>query len=94
MRQPCATGYVRIHCAQCRRRWAVYERDDWKADTARTCPHCGAQIDAQTWERQVLPAFGIMGDANRELIKDHTGYSTPLFRVDYISMNYTEGGQL
>lgn len=78
-------GYIKIHCAECRRRWAVYARDDWKADAARTCPHCGAQIDPQTWEKQVLPAFGMMGDANRELFKDHTGYHAPLFRVDYIA---------
>lgn len=35
-------GYLRIHCAECARHWAVYERDNWKANAARTCPHCGA----------------------------------------------------
>lgn len=81
-------GYLRIHCANCCRRWSVYGVGNWRSETARTCPHCGAQIDAQTWEKQVLPAFGMMSDANRELIKDHAGYSTPLFRVDFIA-NYT-----
>lgn len=83
-------GYLKIHCAGCRRSWEVYSRDDWKTDAARTCPHCGAQIDLQTWEKQVLPAFGMMGDANCEIIKDHMGYHTPLFRVDYISDNFIE----
>ena len=27
-------------------------------------------------------------DANRELIKDHTGYHSPLFTVDYIADHY------
>lgn len=83
-------GYLRIHCSNCRRRWAAYARNSWQSAASRTCPHCEAQIDAQTWEKQVLPAFGMMGDANRELIKDHTGYHTPLFRVDYISDDYIE----
>ena len=82
-------GYLRIHCSNCRRRWAVYDRDNWRSESSRTCPHCETKIDAQTWENQVLPAFGMMGDANRELFKD-TGYEKPLFRVDYISDNYTE----
>lgn len=83
-------GYLRIHCTECRRRWAVYSRDDWHSIHSRTCPHCGAQIDKRTWENQVLPAFGMMGDANRELIKDRTGYGRPLFRVDFIADNIRE----
>lgn len=78
-------GYMNIHCFSCRRVWWVYDRDNWKDEPARTCPHCGAQIDAQTWEKQVLPAFGMMGDANRELFKAHTGQNAQLFRIDYIS---------
>lgn len=38
----------------------------------------------------MLPAFGGMEDTNRELIRDHSGYGTPLFRVDYISNNTEE----
>lgn len=79
------TAHMKIHCFTCGGAWEVYERDNWKADSARTCPHCGRQIDVQTWENLVLPAFGMMADANRELFRDHTGYGTPLFRVDYIS---------
>ena len=83
-------GYLRIHCSNCRRRWAVYDRDDWKSEASRTCPHCGVKINAQTWENQVLPAFGAMRDANMMLHKDHTGYKNPLFRVDFVSNNTTE----
>ena len=78
-------GYMRIHCSKCRRRWAVYDRDNWQADAARTCPNCGLQIGSQTWQNQVVPAFAMMSDANREIIKDHTGYGDPLFKVDFIA---------
>lgn len=40
-------------------------------------------IDTQTWEKQIIPAFASMDDANRELEKDHSGYHTPLFDVSY-----------
>jgi len=80
-------GYLRIHCVGCRRRWHVYNRDDWTTAAARTCPNCGAQIDAGTWGGYMLPSFGGMEDTNREFIRDHSGYGTPLFRVDYIANN-------
>lgn len=35
----------------------------------------------------MLPSFGGMEDTNREFIRDHSGYGTPLFRVDYIANN-------
>ena len=54
-------------------------------DAARACPHCFKSIDSQTWERQVVPAFHALDDANRELFKDTTGYRVPLFEVDYIA---------
>ena len=81
-------GILRIHCDSCGGQWEVYGSGDFHARTARTCPHCGQRIDGQTWEKQILPAFGGMMDANRELIKDHTGYHSPLFTVDYIADHY------
>jgi len=76
-------GYLKIYCHQCGGTWDVYSRDNWKADTARQCPHCFMSIDAQTWTKQIIPAFASMDDANRELEKDHSGYHTPLFDVSY-----------
>jgi len=81
-------GFLRIHCDCCGGSWDVYGRDDWKDSRSRTCPHCQAKIDGQDWEGQILPAFGAMLDANRELIKTHTGYHTPAFVVDYIEDHY------
>ncbi len=78
-------AYLRIHCAACGRVWEVYHRDNWNNDKARQCPHCFAEIDRQTWEKQVLPAFGAVHDANAELYKDHTGYDKPLFSVDVMA---------
>ena len=77
-------GFLRIHCDSCGGTWDVYGRDNWKESRCRTCPHCQSEIDGQDWERFILPAFGGLMDANRELMKTHTGYSTPLFAVDYI----------
>lgn len=78
-------AYLNIHCRYCRKHWEVYERDDFNSPKARTCPHCNSKIDEQTWNNQVIPAFGMVADANRELVKDHTGYHTPLFYFDVIS---------
>ena len=35
--------------------------------------------------KQIIPAYCAMYDANLELLKDHTGYHTPLFEVSYES---------
>lgn len=76
-------GHLKIHCDNCGSDWIVYHRDDWKDWRARNCPMCGESIDSQTWDEQILPAFGAMEDANRELFKDHTGYHGTLFTVTY-----------
>lgn len=81
-------GFLRIHCNYCGGTWDVYGRDDWNETRSRTCPHCQTKIDGQDWEKQIVPAFGAMLDANRELIKTHTGYHAPLFTVDYIEDHY------
>ena len=81
-------GILRIHCDSCGGQWEVYGSGDFHSRAARTCPHCGQRIDGQTWEKQILPAFGGMMDANRELLKDHSGYHAPLFTVDYVADHY------
>ena len=81
-------GFLRIHCDYCGGTWDVYGGKDWKNANNRVCPHCHEKIDGQDWNNQILPAFGAMMDANRELIKTHTGYHTPLFTVDYIEDYY------
>ena len=78
------TVYMRIHCDYCGGAWDVYDRDDFHAQVARTCPHCGTKIDKQTWIRQIVPAFCMAGDANRELVKDHLDHR-PLFSVDIVA---------
>lgn len=74
-------GYIRITCAHCRKRWVVYNRN-MNEDSARFCPRCLKAIDSQTWVRFILPAFGLMDDANRELVRDNLNTS-PLFKVEY-----------
>lgn len=66
--------YMEIHCGSCGRAWRVEISDNYHQDTARTCPRCAAQIDRQTWDKQVLPALGSVHDANFELARDATGY--------------------
>lgn len=86
-------AFMRIHCGYCGQPWEIYGRDNWKSDAARTCPHCQSKIDRQTWERQVLPAFGSVQDANAELIKDHVGNNSPLYTVDFIEDRIFDGRQ-
>jgi len=78
-------AYLRIHCEVCGGTWEVYHRDDWKDHRARQCPHCFSKIDRSTWEREVVPAFNSVQDANAELFKDHTGQHVPLFTFDVIA---------
>lgn len=77
-------GCLRIYCGTCGGSWDVRSGEDWHSRRSRTCPGCESAIDGQTWEKQILPALGGMLDANMELRKDHTGYGTPMFRVEYI----------
>ena len=80
------TTYLRVRCYSCGRYWHVYERD-YNSDYARVCPICGAEVDAQTWTKQVIPALAQTADANRELQKDHSGQHTPLFSVAICTQN-------
>ena len=62
-------GYMRIKCHYCGGTWEVYARSVTNGDFARTCPHCFKGIERQTWEKQIIPAFHALDDANRELVK-------------------------
>lgn len=77
-------GFLRIHCKNCGGYWDIHEDDDYQLRKFKTCPHCKEQIDGQDYLNQVLPAFGAMLDANKELKKTSTGYNAPLFTVDFI----------
>lgn len=76
-------GFLKIYCDSCGGTWDVYHRDI-HSDNARKCPHCLAKIDGQTWNRQILPAFGEMLDTERELFKDHMNRA-PLFCIDFVA---------
>lgn len=76
-------GYLRIRCGNCGNHWDVYAHGDYYREDARTCPHCLNEIDKQTWKQSVVPAFGAMCDANRQLLTDSTGYGITLFSVEY-----------
>ena len=84
-------GYMRIKCHYCGGTWEVYGRSITglssptiiSGDYPRTCPHCFKAIERQTWEKQIIPAFLALDDANRELVKDSSGYHTPLFEGSY-----------
>ena len=78
-------AYLRIHCENCGGTWEIYNRDNWSEDSARQCPHCFSEIARDVWQRNVIPAFCEVDDANRELYKEHTGYRKPLFSFDVIA---------
>jgi len=75
-------GYLKIHCEHCGGGWVVYAHQV-NDEQANCCPHCFAEIDRQTWGRQIIPAFAALEDANRELLKDHAGYHVSRFWVEY-----------
>lgn len=75
-------GFLKILCS-CGRTWEVYGHQI-KDDRINQCPHCFSMIDRQTWDNQIIPAFGEMQDANRELVKDSTGYNSKLFQVEFL----------
>ncbi len=75
-------SYMKIHCFSCGGNWKIYDGDNWNAPDARVCPHCGNKVDRAIWENQVLPAFNMFADANRDLAKDNP---TPPFNFDCIS---------
>lgn len=77
-------GFLRIHCKSCGGYWDISEGDDFNHPKYKKCPHCEKGIDGQDYFNTVLPAFGAMLDANKELYKTHTGYDAPLFTVDFI----------
>ena len=87
-------GFLRIHCKTCGNYWDLYEGDDLHQRKYKTCPYCKNEIDGQDFDNQVLPAFGMMCDANRELYKTHTGYKAPLFTVDFIQSCKVIGDQV
>lgn len=78
-------GFLRIHCKSCGGYWDLHEQDDYKNQRYKKCPYCEEEIDGQDYYNTVLPAFGAMMDATKELEKTSKGYNAPLFRVDYIS---------
>ena len=88
-------GHLKIYCDSCGSEWNVYHRDDFKDWKARTCPVCGKSINSETWDRQVLRAFGEMEDASAELFKDSAQTHGTLFTISYIPdvifPNRTEG---
>jgi len=83
-------SFLRIHCHNCGEYWDVYGEDDYRHRKYKVCPYCKQEIDGQDWENQIVPAFGAMLDANRELVKTHIGYKAPLFSVDYIDNHYSQ----
>lgn len=89
-------AFLRIRCGHCKQKWEVYERA-FNDVRASECPHCGCEIDRQTWVNQVIPALCQTADANRELLKDHLDdgkfLRIPLFSFDVIDDRVYEGGE-
>lgn len=85
-------GYLKIRCHYCGGTWEAYRQMIDSGDYASTCPHCFKSIERQTWEKQIVPAFHALDDANRELLKDYTGYHVPLFEVSYKADTVSKNG--
>ncbi|MBQ9732782.1 MAG: hypothetical protein IJV74_00945 [Clostridia bacterium] len=77
-------GVLKIHCYKCGGRFSV-NGGMVKHSEANVCPYCYTTLPREIWERIVLPAFGELEDANRELVKEHSGYvDVPLFQIGYV----------
>lgn len=90
-------AYVKLHCETCGGEWEVYGRDI-KDDKARQCPHCTAKIDRQMWEREVIPAYEAVKEANAALFTENACRHRPLFTFDVVAdhlyQNRHKGGDL
>ena len=75
-------AFMRIYCDYCGMKWEVYQRDDYKSDKSRKCPHCTTKIDRNTWNNHIVPAFEAFQSINTELINDNMAGS-PRFSVDF-----------
>ena len=76
-------GVLKVQCYKCRSRYQINAGMIHHIE-ANKCPYCFAELPRDTWERIVVPAFGELEDANRELYKEHSGYiDTPLFQIGY-----------
>ena len=82
-------GFLKVRCEHCGAAWEVYAHQIHQ-EQANQCPHCFSEIDRQTWDRQIVPAFGALDDANREIVKDYLGYGAQMFRVDYTATDFLE----
>lgn len=76
-------GFLKVKCYSCGGTYRIYG-DMVFHPAASRCPFCFAEIRRSTWEKIVIPAWGAMEDANRDLQNEHTGYkNTPLFQLEY-----------
>ena len=76
-------GYLRIKCHECGGYWEAYSYNI-KDDHLRMCPHCCKEIDRQTWNTHIIPAFSRMEEATMELQRDHDEYpGVALFTLQY-----------
>lgn len=86
-------GFLTIKCHACGGKWEVYRSSAERYDRERECPHCGKRIDRQTWEKFIAPAWRMLDEANRELFKDHLGYHTAIFTVEYTENGFYKDSQ-
>lgn len=76
--------YLKITCGECGNQWTVTENERTQ-ENKRICPDCSGAVDLQTWNNSLLPAMCYAMDAEKELLKAHTGYQKALYSVDIIS---------
>lgn len=76
-------GFLKIKCYHCNGTYRLYG-DMVHHPDANRCPFCYAEIRRSIWDKIVIPAWGTMEDANRDLQNEHTGYNNvPLFQIEY-----------
>lgn len=72
-----------MKCYHCHGVYRLYG-DMVQHQDANRCPFCGAEVKRSTWDKIIVPAWGTMEDANRDLQQEYTGYpNTTLFQIEY-----------
>ncbi|MBQ5319761.1 MAG: hypothetical protein J6K17_11765 [Oscillospiraceae bacterium] len=84
-------AFIRIHCDYCGGEWEVYKHG-LTSEHSRECPHCFHTVNEQLWEKEIIPAFCAVDEANAELYKEHLGEHKPLFYFDVVANHIFKNG--
>ena len=75
--------FLKIRCDSCHQSWEVYEYNLQSGSAVRTCPHCDAVMQKETYD-QVISTFLKAKRVNERFAADSVNKNAPLFAVSFI----------